>query len=214
MLPPNIILVEDDRRLRASLEKLLPTAQPPLTVVGSWGSVAEALAATADGTLKIAVALIDLKLADGSGLSVVRALRKSHPLAASVVLTVFEDSPTVMAAIRAGASGYLLKNASPNEIASRVHEAARGEAPLSPSVAAMLIEHVRGEQEPLVEALSARESDVLALLCEGLSYIEAAERLHVKVSTLQTHVKAIYRKLDVRSKAELTASAFRRGLVH
>lgn len=207
------VLVEDDVRLRSSLGKMLETAQPPLVLCGSWASVREALAGLASPDLAFDVALVDLRLADGSGLEVIRAMRASHPQAAVVAITIFDDNDTVLGAIRAGATGYLLKDWEPAQIIAHVRDAAAGGAPMSPRVARLVLDHVRGEHTGPVEPLTAREREVLVLLCSGRSYAEAAENLEVSLSTIQTHVKAVYGKLGVHSKAELTALAFRQGLV-
>jgi len=207
-----VVLVEDDASLAEAMKALLEQASPRIEVAGVFHRAQSALEMLP--TLKFEVALIDLHLPDGSGIEVVRGVRVIQPEAHPVVMTVFEDPKTVFAAIRAGAHGYLLKGGTPAELVTNVREAAAGGAPMSPRVARYVLDAVKSlPQAELSEELTARESEVLTLLCEGHTYREVATAMTLQLGTVQTYVKSIYRKLEVGSKAELAAAAFRRGLM-
>lgn len=212
--PLGVLLVEDDLRLRASLARAL-VAQG-LVVRADVGSPREAIGAL-EALSGIAVALVDLDLGGRSGIDLIAEIRARFPLVPAVALTIFDDGPTVQRALRAGARGYVLKDLSPAALGDVVRQAAEGGAPLSPSIARWILETFRtpppeAAPEPEI-SLTAREREVVGLLCEGLTYQEIASALTIGLGTVQTHVKSVYSKLHVASKAELTAAAFRRGLV-
>lgn len=209
-----VLLVEDDAGLRARLAALLARFED-LDLVGAFGTVAAALSALDAHEPEIDVALVDLRLPDGSGIDVLRKLRAARADADAIVITVFDDERTVLAAIEAGARGYMLKGWTDEQIVSALREAAAGGAPMTPRIARLVLDalRVRKRDEGDGEALTDRELEVLGLLCEGRTYREVAKALGIALGTVQTHVKAIYTKLEVSSKAELTAAAFRRGLV-
>lgn len=211
-----VIVVEDDVRLRRHLEEVLSKAGAPITFGGGFGTVAEAFAALDDAATAVDVALVDLRLPDGSGLDVIRRIRTTRPQADVVVITVLDAPATVLEAVRAGARGYILKDWTAEQIVEGVREVAAGGAPMSPRIARLVLDTMRAETppgQPPPPALTDREREVVALLCEGRTYREAATALGISVGTVQTYVKAIYGKLEVESKAELTAAMFRRGLV-
>lgn len=219
MIPCGIItrvfIVEDHLPVRESLARALE-AGGQARVVAQAGSVSES-ARVLESDVALDVALVDLRLGDGSGLDVVRAVRRARPEAASVVLTVVEDAATIHEAVLAGARGYLLKSAEPHEIAIAVSRAAQGGAPLAPEVARTLLDRYRGDAEELSAAgqrcgLTDRELHVLRRLCEGDTYDGVASALRMALGTVQTHVKTIYQKMGVSSKTELAAVARRRGL--
>jgi len=207
-----VVLVEDDASLAEAMKALLEKASPRIEVAGVFHGAQAALEMLP--SLKFEVALIDLHLPDGSGIDVVRGVRVIQPEAHPVVMTVFEDPKTVFAAIRAGAHGYLLKGGTPEQLVTSVREAAAGGAPMSPRVARYVLDAVKSmPQAEISEELTVREREVLALLCEGHTYREVATAMTLQLGTVQTYVKSIYRKLEVGSKAELAAAAFRRGLM-
>lgn len=209
-----MIVVEDDVRLRRHLEDVLTEAGPPIAFGGGFGTTAEAFAALDDEAFAVDVALVDLRLPDGSGLDVIRRMRVTRPRADIVVITVLDDPATVLKAVRAGARGYILKDWTAERILDGVREVIAGGAPMSPRIARMVLDTVRAETSPGQAApLTDREHEVVALLCEGRTYREVGTVLGISVGTVQTYVKAIYTKLEVESKAELTAAMFRRGLV-
>lgn len=212
--PVSVIVVEDDVRLRRHLEDVLTKAGAPIVFGGGYGTTAEAFAALDDAKTALDVALVDLRLPDGSGLDVIRRIRATRPNADVVVITVLDDPATVLNAVRAGARGYILKDWTAEQIVEGVREVIAGGAPMSPRIARLVLDTMRAETPAGQPApLTDREQEVVALLCEGRTYREAATALGISVGTVQTYVRTIYSKLEVESKAELTAAMFRRGLV-
>jgi two-component system nitrate/nitrite response regulator NarL len=207
------LVVEDDDAVREAVASTLKKAAGAISLVAVCGSAREAIAFVESAPV-LDVALVDLALGDGSGIDVIRVVRRVFPQAAAVALTVFDDTETVMRAIRAGARGYLLKDTAPERLVASVIDAGRGGAPMTPSVARCVMDDLRvtsPQDAPI--ALSARELEVLSLLCEGRSYAEIATALGMAIGTVQTHVKSVYGQLEVSSKAEAAAVAFRRGLI-
>lgn len=163
------------------------------------------------------VALIDLGLPDGSGNAIIAEL-SGDSNAMCIVTTIFEDDANVMRALGAGAQGYLLKGDDIGAIEERLRGIERGEVPVSPQIARKLLERLRNPA-PMVEpteydvALTQRETDVLRAIGRGLTIPEAAHALGIGAHTVGTHVKNIYRKLNIASRAEAAIEAARRGLV-
>ncbi|RIK96044.1 MAG: DNA-binding response regulator [Proteobacteria bacterium] len=163
------------------------------------------------------IALIDLGLPDGSGIDLIRLLANDYPHVLPVVTTIYDDDEHLFDAIAAGAKGYLLKDQHADTFVSYLHRIEVGEPPLSPSIAQRMLLHFsrpRGEAD-LTEnvALTARELDVLRLLGRGLRVAEAARVLGLTPHTVTGYVKAVYRKLNISSRAEAAVEAVRRGLV-
>jgi DNA-binding NarL/FixJ family response regulator len=206
-----VLLVEDDSWIRTSIEKLLRTTAPEVAVTAvGRGELAISAAARAVPD----VALVDLGLPDLPGIEVIRTLRSKHPACAAVAFTVFDDPPTILAALRAGARGYLLKSAPSDRLLASLREARDGGMPLSPMVARLVVETMLGKREQATEVdLTERETALLGLLARGLTYAQCASELGIGIGTVQTYVKSIYGKLDVSSKAEASVIALRLGLV-
>lgn len=211
-----ILLIEDDARVRGAMARSLGRFDD-LAIVGEAadGATARELLDLTPA-LEFHVAFVDLDLgkgrdAAGSGIDVIRAIRRLRPGAAPVALTVFDDRDTVTTAILAGARGYVLKDIEPDALASVVRDAAKGGAPMSAAAARWVLDMIH-ERDAAPE-LTPRERELVSLLCEGRTYQESATALGITVGTVQSYVKAVYAKLEVASKAELTAVAFRRGLV-
>jgi len=154
------------------------------------------------------VILMDLRMPGTGGVTAIRRLAERGSTARILVLTTYDTDSDVLPAIEAGATGYLLKDAMPEELLRGVRAAARGEAVLSPSVATRLISRVREPSDPL----SAREVEVLALIARGSTNREAASRLFVSEATVKSHLLHIYAKLGVKDRAAAVAVAFERGL--
>ena len=161
------------------------------------------------------VLLTDLGLPDGSGIEMIRAARARWPQCEVVVATMFGEEEKVLAAIEAGASGYLLKDALPASLMDEIRSVHAGGSPVSPMIARQLLRRLRPKQQ--VDAtgsdLSAREAQVLERLALGYTMPEVAQFLDVSVTTVQTYARRIYRKLDVHSKIEAVDAAYRRGLL-
>lgn len=202
--------VDDDDRVRAGFAALLQRADD-FSVVASVGTASDAMTALAGG-LEFEVAIVDLGLPDGSGLDVIREIRRTRPAATPLVFTVFDDPERVFGALQAGARGYLLKDVPPTRMLQALRDAADGGAPLSPAVARQIVDSFSPPQRSGDE-LTRREREVLVCLVRGDTYDEAATALGVTLSTVQSHVRTVYAKLEVTSKAGATREAIRRGLV-
>jgi DNA-binding NarL/FixJ family response regulator len=172
----------------------------------------------ADGTEALAVAravrpdvvLMDLRMPGLDGVSTIRALREQGCTARVLVLTTYGTDSDVLPAIKAGATGYLLKDTPREELFRAVAAAHRGESVLSPAVAGRLMGELRS---PARESLSQRELEVLGLIAQGCSNKEAASRLFISEATVKTHLLHAYAKLGVRDRAAAVAAAFARGLL-
>ena len=149
------------------------------------------------------VIIMDIHLPDGSGIDCTSRLKRLLPQTHILMFTIFDDAEQIVKALEAGASGYLLKDTGPEEILAAVHDVQNQGAPLSRDVARKLIQSFH-RPAPVEEAetLTPRETEILELLGEGLLYKEIGERLTIKLDTVATHVKSIYRKLHVRSRME------------
>lgn len=149
------------------------------------------------------VVIMDIQLPDGSGIECTARLKRLLPRTQILMFTIYDDTEQIVKALEAGASGYLLKDAAPAEILTAIHEVRTHGAPLSKEVARKLIASFhRPLLQPEAEGLTPRENEILQLLGEGLLYKEIGEKLSIKLDTVGTHVKSIYRKLHVRSRTE------------
>ncbi len=164
------------------------------------------------------VLLVDLQLPDGSGIDLIRAARRLAPQAEAMVISVFGDEAHVVGAIEAGATGYLLKDASAEEIAMAITRLLAGEAPISSAIARHLLRRFRAPPDPAAAPVAAspltpREGEVLQLIAKGLSYQRIADTLAMSPHTVTTHIKQIYRKLAVNSRGEAVFEAMQLGLL-
>jgi DNA-binding NarL/FixJ family response regulator len=215
-----VALIEDNVGFRQAVELVL-SVTPGFEHAASFGSVAQLRAALGDPRARAGawdVALFDLELPGQSGLDGVRALKARHPGVRAVVCTVFEEPATVLAAIGAGADGYIVKGAPLDALLEQIRVVADGGATLSPSVARALLDAVRrGASAPAANPsrldLTDREREVLRCLVDGASYKQAAATLGISENTVRTHIKALYKKLQVQNVAEAVSRAVREGLV-
>ncbi|MCA9641432.1 MAG: response regulator transcription factor [Polyangiaceae bacterium] len=206
-----VFIVEDDRRLLESVAVLLD-GEPTMQVSGRVSTTAEALAALPESNSDIL--LTDLGLPDGSGVDLIRAAKRELPRLEIMAFTVFEDRDTVFAALKAGASGYLLKGSSPRELLEALGSLAQGGAPMSPRIARAVVLEFREEVAADPEcSLTPRERDVLSGIDEGYSYKEIAQQLGLSPNTVHGYVKSMYEKLHARGRREALIEARRRGLV-
>ncbi|MBX3566334.1 MAG: response regulator transcription factor [Sphingomonas sp.] len=157
------------------------------------------------------LALVDLGLPDGNGVDFIEEIVGRCPDALVVVTTVFDDDESLMEALGAGAQGYLLKDQDATGIAHRLAMIDHGEVPISPAIARRLLQRFRAD-EPSNATLSPRETEVLRLIGRGLKSGEVAGVLSISPQTVTTHVKTIYRKLEITSRAEAALEARKRGL--
>lgn len=210
-----VVIVEDDPRIAVHVAQGV-TAQGGLSLLGTAGSLAEArtlLDHDAD------LFILDLGLPDGNGIDLIAEIRAQRgPEPKILVLSVLGDQTTVLAAVLAGADGYLLKDLDSLDIGQQAAAALSGGAPLSPSIAAYVLRYLRGQQEQAKPDdddpdLSPREYELLQLLARGQSNRQAAEALSLSPHTVGDHVKSIYRKLGVSSRGEAMVRAFRSGLL-
>ena len=164
-----------------------------------------------------AIALIDLVLPDGCGIDLIHRIADRHPGVMPVVVSIYDDDAHLFDAIAAGAQGYLLKDEGGEVLVGRLREIARGEPPLSPSIARRILGHFHRPHDaataPRRELLTRRETEVLALLGRGLRIGDAADSLGLTRHTVAGYVKIIYSKLNISSRAEAALEAKRRGLV-
>lgn len=165
------------------------------------------------------VVLMDLRMPVLDGVEATRAIRESMPEVEVIVLTTYQDDESVFSALKAGARGYLTKDASADEIAQAIHRVAAGHALLDPAVQARLLDALTQTRAPrerdpqdLPDGLTPREAEVMALIAEGLSNVEIAERLFVSEATVKTHINRAFAKTGVRDRAQAVAYAYRMGL--
>jgi DNA-binding NarL/FixJ family response regulator len=161
------------------------------------------------------VALVDLRLPDGSGIEILRALRQAGTDTLCVVTTVMGDDAHIVAALSAGANGYLLKEQPADTIIRQLSQLADGVPALSPAIARRIMEHfmLTGPAAGPEDSLTEREKSVLALISRGLRNVDVSEQLSLSENTVATHIKSIYRKLGISSRAEASWYATMLGLV-
>jgi len=194
-----ISIVEDQEDMRQSLVEWLDHA-PGLSCVGSHPSAEEALRKIPFENPD--VVLMDINLNGMSGIECVARLRDKLPKIQVLMLTTYEDGDTIFDSLRAGANGYLLKNMPREELVQAVEQVHSGGAPMSLQIARKVINHFhRGAKAAAeLEQLTARELEILRLLAKGYMYKEIADQLAISMSTVRTHVSAIYEKLHVQSR--------------
>jgi DNA-binding NarL/FixJ family response regulator len=203
----SVLLVDDHDLIRQGLSRAFER-QADFTVVGEAGSVAEAL--TLARSLQPEVVVSDVRLPDGTGLDIVRALRQARPDVGLVVLTMYAGDEQLFAALEAGASAFVPKDAPAGDVVAAARHALV--APLS-FTAANLADAMRRRMEPEGPKLSPREREVLDLLAEGLGVAAIARKLYVSESTAKTHISKIYEKLGAANRAQAIMAAVRAGLI-
>jgi DNA-binding NarL/FixJ family response regulator len=213
-----VLLVEDDAHTRARLARVIEE-HPRLHLLGAAASCAEARVLFA--RVRPQVLLTDLGLPDGSGVDLIHEARRRWSDVLPLVITVFGDESHVVGALEAGALGYLLKDGTPEYLGASILEMLAGGSPISPAIARHLLRRFRAEP-PAADGharaddtphLSEREGEVLRLIVKGFTYVEIAELLGVSAHTVTTHVRGIYRKLEVHSRSEAVYEALQLGLV-
>jgi DNA-binding NarL/FixJ family response regulator len=202
-----VLLADDHPVVRDGLAAMLAT-QPDFTVVGEAANGAEALHRTA--SLAPDVVLMDLQMPGMDGTTATAAIRAAHPEVRVLVLTTYDTDADITAAVDAGAVGYLLKDTGRHELCEAVRTAARGGAALSPTVAAKVLAHMRGDR---VAGLSGRELEVLSAVARGQSNKQIARALRLSEATVKTHLLHIYTKLDVGDRTAAVTAALGRGII-
>jgi DNA-binding NarL/FixJ family response regulator len=226
MNPIAVALVEDEPGMRERLTRVIAAA-PSLQLAYAASTAGQLISWFAENTVD--VLLVDLGLPDQSGLDVIRRCRRLQPACAVMVITIFGDETNMLRAFEAGATGYLLKDGTESDLAAHVLSLHAGGSPMSPLIARRLLMRWQAtDQAPppalttlpvpalntaMPEALSKRESQVLDLVGRGFTYLEISRQLGVSLTTVQTHVRNIYGKLDVHTKTEAVFEARQLGLL-
>lgn len=208
--PAHILILEDQP---SSMDWLCATATAvfPAATLRCARSRAEGLAALNE---PVDLALLDIALPDGSGLDVLLQLQQQQPQAACVMTTIFDDDTHLFRALQLGAKGYVLKDQSREQLGAMLQAMLRDEPPLSPAVARRLLAHFQPPpmSAPTADGLTDREREVLQLVSKGYSVPQAAKALEISPNTAHTHIKSVYRKLKVASRAEAVLAARALGL--
>jgi DNA-binding NarL/FixJ family response regulator len=211
-----VLVVDDQALLRGSFRVLVDTA-PGLTTVGEAGNGVEAV--TMARAERPDVVLMDVRMPEMDGIEATRQICAELPDTRVLMLTTFDLDAYVYSALRAGASGFLLKDTPPADLLAAIRVIAAGESLLAPSVTRRLIEEFTSRPEPArvvareLSSVTEREREVLALIARGLSNTEVAEHLHVGVATVKTHVSRLLSKLQARDRAQLVIVAYETALV-
>ena len=208
-----VLICDDQAIIRDGLEMLLKLERD-IDVVGLAQDGAEAFNLVQEQSPDLV--LMDLKMPGMNGIEATRRIRLQHPEIKVLVLTTFDDDEWVFDAIRAGASGYLLKDTPRDKVIEAIRGSVAGKSYVDPLVAGKLLDQVASEQARpsalLTDKLSERETDVLRLLARGFSNTEIADRLHLSEGTVRNHVSAIFSKLDVSDRTQAAIIAIQHGL--
>lgn len=213
----SVLLVEDDLHAQARMHRLLHDVAGPAVQVDVAGDLAAARALLAGGA-RHDLALVDVQLPDGNGVDFIADLHARSPTLPKVIVSSWAEEGTILAALRKGAVGYLLKNAEDVELAMQLRSLQRGGAAIDPVIARRLLElmpQAAPEPAPRDDVhLSARETEILQLVARGLSNREIAEATGLSRLTIESHTRNIYRKLAVGSRTEAVFEAKAQGLLH
>ncbi|TDT28070.1 LuxR family two component transcriptional regulator [Streptomyces sp. BK208] len=214
--PARVVVADDQTVVREGIVMLLGLL-PGVEVVGAAADGEEAVRLVAE--LAPDVVLMDLRMPRCDGVEATRRIRSEHPATQVVVLTTYADDASVFPALRAGARGYLTKDAGGDEIVRAVHGVLSGDAGLAPGIQRRLLERL-SESEPRPagppdssDGLTARETEVLVLIAEGLNNRQIASRLHVSPATVKTHINNLFAKTGVKDRAQAVRYAYGKGLV-
>ena len=214
-LSVRVLLVDDDDLMRAGLRAVI-SSDESIEVVGEASNGRAAVASVR--SRRPDVVLMDVRMPDLDGIAATREVLAVSPHVKVVILTTFEQDDYIFGALHAGASGFLLKRTSPEELLAAIHTVAAGDSLLSPSVTRVVIDRVAhqptpnlGESDRLAD-LTPREREVLELVARGLSNGEIAAQLVIEESTVKTHVKRILMKLDLRDRIQAVIFAYESGL--
>ncbi|MEV6739721.1 response regulator transcription factor [Streptomyces sp. NPDC051104] len=208
--PIRVFLLDDHEVVRRGLADLLD-AEPDISVVGDADTVEHAL--TRGPAVRPDVAVLDVRLPDGDGITVCRELRSHMPELACLMLTSFDDEDALLDAIMAGASGYVLKQIRGSDLVSAVRTVASGQSMLDPATTARLMHSLRADPaeqptlSPELASLSPRERDILALIGDGLTNREIGKRLYLSEKTVKNHISRLLAKLGVQRRVQAAVLA-------
>lgn len=213
-----ILLLEDDAPVRERLATII-SRWPGGQLIAACARLGDATAVIRDNPVDLLIT--DLNLPDGHGVQAIRVLRRTHPDAEAMVISVLADDRNVLEAIEAGATGYLLKDSDPIDILDAITELLAGRSPISSTIARTIVRGFAGRQakpesisdQSDDQPLTPREMDILWGIAKGFTYGELAERLEISKQTVPVHIKNIYRKLQTNNRSEAVYEASRRGLI-
>jgi DNA-binding NarL/FixJ family response regulator len=214
--PVRVLIVEDDALMRAGLRGVLGD-DPTIEVAGEASDGRDALHRTR--LLSPDIVLMDIRMPDLDGIAATRDVLAAFPDVKVVILTTFEQDDYIFGALRAGASGFLLKRTRPEDLVAAIHTVAAGDSLLSPSVTSRVIERMAHQPAPdtrrdaRITALTPRERQVLELVARGLSNSEIAASLVIEESTVKTHTKRVLAKLDARDRVQAVIFAYEHGVI-
>lgn len=217
LLPAPVLVVEDDTLMRQRLSRVLGEIGYARDAVSFAVNLAEARAHVAG--LPVAMVLVDLGLPDGNGIELIQELRAQDPTLWILVISAWSTEEAILGALQAGATGYLLKERDDLEVSLSIRSVLRGGAPIDPFIARRILTLLpsaplqKASENSDVQALSARESEILEWVSRGLSNREIAEQLTISRYTVECHIKRIYRKLAVSSRTRAVSEARQRGLL-
>jgi DNA-binding NarL/FixJ family response regulator len=207
MFKKQVVIIEDDADLRFSF-KLIINGSDRFVVYKTY-SDAE-LAIKEISKVQPDIVMIDLELPGINGIEAIRQIKEKTPKAECIIVTVYEDSEMVFKGLKAGASGYIIKNSNYQDIISALEEIDKGGAPMSTQIARMVIQNFHVNPN---SPLSPRETEVLRLVAEGKSYSQISDDLFISRETARSHIKNIYMKLNVNSKSEAIYKAKKDHLI-
>ena len=204
-----VAIVEDVRETRENLIALL-RGEEGLLLLKAYANAEDAVIGIPIDRPN--VALVDIRLPHMSGIDCVAKLKAQMPELEVLMVTTYEEPDLIFNSLRAGAKGYVLKSAPPEELIQAIRQVHAGGAPMSMQIARKVVDYftIRGRAAPETETLSPREQEVLTLLAEGFLYKEISDKLDINVTTVRTHLRRIYEKLHVRSRTEATAKFLQR----
>ncbi|QIJ66241.1 response regulator transcription factor [Streptomyces sp. JB150] len=207
--PIRVFLLDDHEVVRRGVRDLLDD-EPDITVVGEAATVGQALVRVP--ALRPRVAILDVRLPDGDGVTVCRELRSAMPGLACLMLTSFDDEEALLDSIMAGASGYVLKQIQGSDLVTAVRTVARGQSLLDPSATTRVMARLRGAEQPpdgpdALPGLTAREREILALIGEGLTNRQIGQRLYLAEKTVKNHISRLLAKLGVERRVQAAVIA-------